>query len=465
MAKDNNDTTPKPITKKHEARIAKEKRQNKVLLTIVIAVLALVVLVVTYGILDNSVFKYSKPVAKVNNTTISVRQFQKRVQYERLSQVEYFTTYASSAYAYFFQSYLVQMQNSLDDYLQFGSDMLDTMINEAVLVEKAKELGITVTEEDIDKEIERGFGYFPNGTPTAEPTIEYRPTSTFSPTQLALVTLTPIPTLEPTATLIPPTSTVDQTPVATTDEPVEGTTTEEAATATATLVPATATPEATATSTPAATEIPATATPYTKAGFDSRYQGMISSISENFEYTDADFRDYVRSLLMNQKMFDYINKDVSRDQEMVWARHILVGTEEEALAVRETLLESGDWTTVAAESSIDSGTASIGGDLGWFTRNQMVEAFENVAFSLEIGEISEPVQSDYGYHIIQVLGHEVRQLTDEEFDTFKNNNYSKFIEEAKAEMDVKKYDRWASFVPSTPAIPDEYRIDTTTTSQ
>ncbi len=464
MAKDNNETTPKPITKKHEARIAKEKRQNKILLTIVIAILALVVLIVTYGILDNSVLKYNKPVAKVNNTTITVRQFQKRVQYERLSQVEYFTTYASSAYAYFFQSYLLEMQNSLDDYLQFGSDMLDTMINEAVLAEKAKELGITVTEEDINKEIERGFGYFPNGTPTAEPTIEYRPTSTFSPTQLALVTLTPIPTLVPTATLVPPTPTVDLTAVATTAETTESSTTEEA-TPTATLEPATATPEATATSTPAATEIPATATPYTKAGFESLYQSMIKNISDNFEYTDADFRDYVRSLLMNQKMYDYINKDVSRDQEMVWARHILVSTEEEALAVREKLLASGDWTTVAAESSIDSGTASKGGDLGWFTRNQMVEEFETVAFSLEIGEISEPVQSDYGYHIIQVLGHEVRQLTDDEFDIFKSNNYSRYIEEAKAEMEIKKYDRWASVVPSTPAIPDEYRIDATTTAE
>ena len=443
MAKENDINKPKPASKKHEARLARENRQKKIMIAIVTGVLAVVVLLVGYGILYNQVIKQNRPVAQVGSTKISVDQFEKRVQYERLSTVDSFSNYAASGYAQLFQSYLLEMQNSLDNYIQFGSDVLDKMINEAVIAAKAKELGITVSEEEIDKELERGFGFFPEGTPTPEATVEFtfKPTSTLSAQQLAIITITPTPSPEPTFT---PEPTATGNP---TEEP-------------------TATPDvaATATSVPTATQIPPTATPYTREGFNSLYKTMLTNINQQFNYTDADFRDYVRALLLNQKVFDHVTKDITRDQDMVWARHILVETEEEALAVRETLLDSGDWTTVAAESSIDTGSASIGGDLGWFTKNQMVEEFENVAFSLEIGEISEPVQSEFGYHIIQVLGHEVRQLTDDEFDTFKNNNYSKFIEAAKAEMTVKKFDRWASVVPSIPTIPTDYRIDTSSTT-
>jgi parvulin-like peptidyl-prolyl isomerase len=443
MSKGNTESAPKLISKKHEARLEKEGRQKKILLIGVIAILALVVFLVVYGILDSTVLKQSKPVAKVNSTTITVREFEKRVQYERLSQIETFSMYASSPYAMFFQDSLITVQNALDNYIQFGSDMLDTMIDEAVITEKAKELGITVTDEDINKEIERGFGFYPNGTPTAAPTIEFLPTSTFSPTQLALVTLTPTPTLEPTATAMPATPTV-------------GTTNTEAATPTV----ATSSSEAAT-----ATVIPPTATPYTQAGFESSYQTMINSINEKFPYTDADFKEYVRSLLINQKVFEYVNKDATQNQEMVWARHILVSTEEEAKSVLENLAKGQDWSIVAAGFSIDTGTASNGGDLGWFYRGKMVEAFETEAFKLKIGEISQPVKTDFGYHIIQVLGHEVRQLTDDEFTTMKSTAFNKFIADSKAEMNVKKYDVWASVVPNSPSIPTELRIDTSATAQ
>jgi len=88
----------------------------------------------------------------------------------------------------------------------------------------------------------------------------------------------------------------------------------------------------------------------------------------------------------------------------------------------------------------------------------MVAEFDKAAFSLEIGKLSEPIQTEFGYHIIQVLGHEVRELTDEQLDNYKNQVYYKFVEDAKATMTVKKNDIWAEVVPSTPTIPDQYRI-------
>lgn len=439
MAKEKENNIPKPASKKHEARLAREKRQNRIMITIVSIVLVVVVLVVTFGILYNGVIKQSRPVATVDSTKISVQQFEKRVQYERLSYVEAFTNYAASGYASLFQSYLLEMQNSLDNYIQFGSDILDKMINEAVIAAKAKELGITVSEADIDKELERGFGFFPDGTPTPSPTVQFTlaPTSTLSPQQLAIVTITPTPSPEPTFTP-EPTATSGPTDV----------------------VQATATLEATATATtePTATSIPPTPTPYTREGFESLYKSMLTNINDQFSYSDADFREYVKSLLLNQKVFDYVTKDIIRDQEMVWARHILVATEAEANAVLERLNAGEDFGVIAAEVSTDTSNNTTGGDLGWFTKGQMVKAFEDSAFSLKIGEISQPIETEFGFHIIQALGHEVRQLTDDQLDSFKNLTYSKFIEDAKAQMTIKKNDIWAEVVPSSPTIPSQYRL-------
>jgi len=126
---------------------------------IVSGILAVVILLVGFGILYDTVIKKGRPVAMVGTTKITSEQFEKRVQYERLAYVDSFTSYAASGYAQLFQSYLLEMQNALDNYIQFGSDVLDKMINEAVVAAKAEELGITVSEEDIDKEIERGFGF------------------------------------------------------------------------------------------------------------------------------------------------------------------------------------------------------------------------------------------------------------------------------------------------------------------
>ena len=456
MAKETKESSPRLTSKKHLARLERENRLKKYLLAGIIAILVIIVGLVLYGILNNSVLKPMKAVARINNTKITVEQFQKRVEYERLSNVENFVSYATSPYAMFFQSQLVELQDSMDNYLQFGSDKLDQMINEAVAAEKARELGITVSDEDINKELERGFGFFPNGTPTPEPTFAYRATSTFSTTQLAIVTITPTPTEFPTETPIPTETLIPSTPTLAVTS--DGTVTAEPATPT--VLPATSTPTLEPTSEPTATEIPLTPTPYTREGYEGLYKTMVSNINAQFPYTDSDFRDYVRNLLINQKLYDYVNKDVTPDQDMVWARHILVATKEEADSVLEKLNSGKDFALLAAELSTDTSNNTSGGDLGWFTKGQMVEPFEIEAFKLGIGEISQPVETDFGFHIIQVLGHEVRQLNESELSTFKSNAFNKFLEEAKATMDVKKLDLWASVVPNTPTIPDEYRIDT-----
>lgn len=107
------------------------------------------------------------------------------------------------------------------------------------------------------------------------------------------------------------------------------------------------------------------------------------------------------------------NKDEFSTPEQVRARHILVQfTSEDAESEKkahEKIMEvaekakTGDFAKLATEYSEDPGSKSKGGDLGFFGRGRMVPEFEEAAFSLPVNEVSEPVKTDYGYHLIQVL--------------------------------------------------------------
>ena len=90
-----------------------------------------------------------------------------------------------------------------------------------------------------------------------------------------------------------------------------------------------------------------------------------------------------------------------RSEEEVHARHILVPTEDEAKAILADLKKGADFATLAKEKSKDPGAAD-GGDLGYFTKDQMVPEFSAVAFKLDKGQLSDPVKTQFGWHIIKV---------------------------------------------------------------
>jgi peptidyl-prolyl cis-trans isomerase C len=100
------------------------------------------------------------------------------------------------------------------------------------------------------------------------------------------------------------------------------------------------------------------------------------------------------------KVYDDAVKQIAAEPE-VHARHILVETEDEAKQVVEDLRKGADFAELAKKKSKDPG-ASDGGDLGFFTKDQMVPEFSAAAFSLEPGKISDPVKSQFGWHVIKV---------------------------------------------------------------
>jgi len=100
------------------------------------------------------------------------------------------------------------------------------------------------------------------------------------------------------------------------------------------------------------------------------------------------------------KVYDDAVKQMAPEQE-VHARHILVATEDEAKDIEAQLKKGADFATLAKEKSKDPGAAE-GGDLGYFTRDQMVPEFADAAFKLDKGQISDPVKTQFGWHIIKV---------------------------------------------------------------
>jgi peptidyl-prolyl cis-trans isomerase C len=104
-------------------------------------------------------------------------------------------------------------------------------------------------------------------------------------------------------------------------------------------------------------------------------------------------------------------------QEEVRARHILVESEDEAKALLEQLKNGADFATLAKEKSKDPGAAE-GGDLGYFTKDQMVPEFADVAFKMYPGQLSNPVKTQFGWHVIKVEDRRTKQPP--EFDKVKD---------------------------------------------
>ena len=161
----------------------------------------------------------------------------------------------------------------------------------------------------------------------------------------------------------------------------------------------------------------------------------------------------VTDAAMHQVYDEAIGK--MKKEPEVHARNILVDTEDEAKAVLAELKKGADFAELAKSKSKDPGSAD-GGDLGYFTKDQMVPEFSEVAFKLEKGQISDPVKSQFGWHIIKVEDKRERQPP--EFDKVKDQleqyvvrkSQSELITKLRAEGKIERLDAPAAATPAAP---------------
>lgn len=153
------------------------------------------------------------------------------------------------------------------------------------------------------------------------------------------------------------------------------------------------------------------------------------------EVTDAEVKEHFEE-----------NKMMYNTDEEVEARHILVDDEKLANDLYEQLNDGADFAELAQEHSKD-GSAVEGGNLGFFPRGQMVPEFEEKAFTQEVGVISEPVKSEFGYHIIETLDKKeekeavfeehIEEIKDQLFENKMQSEYAMWLDEKRQDYDIK----------------------------
>jgi peptidyl-prolyl cis-trans isomerase D len=416
------DSGNKPVLhKKHVARLQREQQQSRIILFAFIGIVAAVLLLLGYGFLDINYLQRQRPVAKVGNAEILVNQFEPRVRMQRQQLLSQYNQY--SQYGQIFgmdvQSQLDEIKAQLDAPETIGKSVLERLIDEQLIRQEAAKRGITISDQELVKEKEDSFAFYPNGTPTTAPT----PTEVVMPKApaeaLKFVTITPTPTatLEPTIT----------------------------PTAIATLVP-----EATATAGPTSTPQP-TSTPYTQQGFEGRFNESQAAMMK-LGLKEKDYLGLFDLQVLERKLRDDITASVPQVEKQVWARHILVADEATANSIIEKLKNGEDFAALATTMSTDTGTAPKGGDLGWFGTGAMVPEFEAAAFALEKpGDYTPaPVKSQFGYHIIQLIAKQDRPFTADQYKSAKTKAFQDWLTAARKEYGVEIFDIWKEHVPTEP---------------
>jgi len=157
------------------------------------------------------------------------------------------------------------------------------------------------------------------------------------------------------------------------------------------------------------------------------------SFDRNRVLMEAMLTDVAKAALTDDAMHKVYEEAIKQmpSEEEVHARHILVASEDEAKAIEDQLKKGGDFAALAKEKSKDPGAAD-GGDLGYFTKDQMVPEFADAAFKLDKGQISDPVHTQFGWHIIKV--EDKRTKPTPTFDQVKSQLANYVEHKAQAEM-------------------------------
>ncbi len=495
------------VENRREVRLrARDRERNLRLTAIVGGIVGLALLLVLYGVVNELIIKPNSVLAQVEDQTIVTRNFwqqarlrQSELENQRLRLQVFAQQFGDSG---LFASQIASINATLASPLTLGTQVLNDMIEGAVLQIKAPEVGVSVTDEEVEEtlreEVALGQGALtvPQATATADASIEATATAeTFTPT--------PVPSPTPTP--------------------------EESADGEAAATVAVAAPENGPEDSPEGPSGDPTTPEPPNVLTDDLYQEGLGTLEDNLRENTGmsltDYREVIRARLLRTKVSETVSRDlVSTTEEQVRVRHILISvdpepepaaetgdesnaaatpppapesTEEngenteapaaattaegaveveeddsppapeiwnpdsngdgrvddaEALAfaqiLHQRILDGEDFADLALRFSNDPGSGSQGGDLGWAGRGRYVPEFDEVAFSLGVGEMSAPVRSTFGYHIIEVLERdderpkEEASLQQEYAEAFQT-----WLQEQVLSLNIDRPDNLAAMLP------------------
>lgn len=392
--------------------------QRYVILSIAaLAVIAVVILALSLFI--DQVVTPTVAVADVNGETITVGEFRSRVRLERALSNERINnavaTFRAIGYSDDQITQLITQDpsygwNEMQVTDQLGNRVLNQMIDDAIVRQKAAELGITVTQADVENEINAYFAYDPEegvGEPTATP----EPTATATPF------VSPTPSPSPTATVTPETA------------PTE------------TSTPA---PSNTPTNTPNPTE--------RAERYNTTRSDFFGAVARAAGVSEANLTSYFETRALRKALATAVLGEAVTTTAYADIRHILVETETQAQDIIASLAAGDSFADLARALSTDTGSGANGGELGWAALSGYVEPFREAAEAAEIDTIVGPVNSQFGYHILQVRAREDREATEAEIETARNNQLEEYIDEQRAAegSNVQIFDAWVDNVPTEP---------------
>jgi parvulin-like peptidyl-prolyl isomerase len=438
---------------RHMSRREREHRQRQMLYAFTAIAGLIVIVALVWGASYQYYFYPRQVLASVDGQEIErrdywkVRELQLRQNIaQQLQQMQFMPAEQQQS----IQQSILIAQEELEDVpgAPVSADTLGIMVDDLVVLQGMADLGLTLTDAEVDEYVAEQFAPVPLSEPTPTATVEPTAAAWATATgeaQVAQATANAIATA--TATVLAPTATPDPnvTPSPTTE--VNGTpdaTPDPALTATpdAAGTPGDGTPDiGTPTPDPNATPLPTPSPTPNAEEARATSEAIFDLYDENYlresGMSRADYERLVaRPQLARERVREHLVSQVPARADQVHAQHILVQSREAADAVVERL-QTEEFDAVAREVSTDTGTAGSGGDLGWFTREVMVEEFANAAFALQPGEISEPVQTRFGWHVIRVIEREDdRPLTLGTLQTVQGGAFDRWLTAQRASASI-----------------------------
>ena len=172
-----------------------------------------------------------------------------------------------------------------------------------------------------------------------------------------------------------------------------------------------------------------------QSGGEDQFNQSLQAMETVYE----DFREMLLNQLLSEAVYSAVTASIGSVAEQVQARHILLPTRERAQEVLARLQAGEDFAFLAKEYSEDISSRERGGDVGFFPRGVMPPEVEEVAFSLDVGEVSEIVESQFGFHIIQVLGREERELTVEVFENLRQQTFMQWLQDRREDATIERF--------------------------